>query len=63
MTKDVTMDDRRPLNVDACNLEEVRAVIREADEQIAVVYDEQKKLRTDFEVLVSKLGNLGVHPT
>jgi hypothetical protein len=57
------MDERRPLNVNACNLEEVRAVIREADDQIAVVYGEQKKLRTDFDALVEKLGHLGAHPT
>ena len=57
------MPERQPLNSNACNLEEVRAVIREADEQIAAVYDEQNKLRTDFDALVSKLGNLGAHPT
>jgi len=57
------MPERRPLNSNACNFEEMRAVIREADEQIAAVYDEQNKLRTDFDALVSKLGNLGAHPT
>ena len=57
------MPERRPLNSNACNLEEVRAVIREADEQIAVVHEEQNKLRADFDALVSKLGNLGAHPT
>ena len=57
------MDERKPLNVNACNLEQVRLVIRDAEANFVAVFDELKKLRTDFDALISQLGHLGARPT
>ena len=57
------MDDRKPLNVNACNLEEMRAVARDAEANFVAVFEEVKKLRVDFDALIARLEQLGAHPT
>jgi hypothetical protein len=59
----MTMDERRPLNANACNLEQMRLVIRDIDANQAALFEEAKRQRTDFDALVAQLGHLGARPT
>jgi len=55
------MDDRKPLNVNACNLEEMRGVARDAEENFVVIFEEMQKVRSDIDAL--KSGSSEVRPT
>lgn len=50
------MNERKPLNVDACNLEEVRGVIRDAEANFVAMFDELRKLRKDSEARPEPIG-------
>lgn len=55
------MDQRKPLNVDACNHEEMRAVVRDADANFSTVFAKLQRLRTDHDDLIRRL--IGARPT
>jgi hypothetical protein len=55
------MDERRPLNSNACNHEQVRSVIRDIDANFAIVFDELKKLRSEFDARTQ--SEPGARPT
>lgn len=57
------MNERKPLNVDACNLEEIRGVIRDINANHATLFDEMKSLRADHDALVARLEAIGARPT
>jgi hypothetical protein len=63
ISKGFAMDDSKRLNVDACNLEQMRAALRQVDANFVELYDEFAKLRADFDALLTQLGHLAAHPT
>jgi hypothetical protein len=54
------MIERQPININACNFEQFRAVAATTDANLAALFDEVAKLRSDFDALIDRLA---VRPT
>lgn len=57
------MDETKRLNVDACNLEETRGALKQANENFQELYGHFERLRADFDSFIAQLGHLGARPT
>ena len=57
------MNERRPLNVNACNFEQFRQTAVAAEANFAALFDEIVKLRAEFVALLDRLGQSGAGPT
>ncbi len=57
------MDDGKRLNVNACNLEQMRAVVRQADANFVELYAAFENLRAAHEALIARLEHIGAGPT
>lgn len=57
------MIKRQPLNTNACNFEQFRQVAKAADANLAALFDEVTKLRSELTSLIDRLEHVGVRPT